>query len=169
MEPTEGPTVRKTKRLAAVVLALGGALAGSIGSASATGGGVQLAACTSANYNAHVVWFKFTKTDGTTFCVGGGTGTVGGLSVDIKAFDSFGVDTAEPTTRYYGYLDVSVGGFPEKLTIGDWPTVPGDATDWFTLSLPCPVTPPGGWPIPCPIYGSSAHVTAVEVVGVNTD
>src|SRR5947209_13104638 len=75
MEPTEGPTVRKTKRLAAVALALGGALAGSITSASATTG-AQLAACTSANYNAHLVWFNFTKTDGTTFCVGGGTGTV---------------------------------------------------------------------------------------------
>ena len=161
--------MRKTKRLAAVALALGGALAGSISSASATTGGAQLAACTSANYNAHLVWFNFTRTDGTTFCVGGGTGTVGGLSVDIKGFDTFGVNTASPTTRYYGYLDVNVGGNSEQLTIGAWPTVPVDRTDWYTLSLPCPTGAPGGWPIPCPIYGSSAHVTGVEIVGVNTD
>ena len=157
--------MRKTKKLAAVALTLGAALATSATPAAATTGGAQLAACTSADYNAHLVWFKLTNTDGTTFCVGGGAGTVG-VSADIKAFDTFGVNTVSPTVRYYGYLDVTVGGFASKWYIGDWPSPPEDNTDWYTVSLPCPPPPPG-FPRFCPTGGSSVHVTGVEIVGVD--
>ncbi|GAA1954916.1 hypothetical protein [Catenulispora subtropica] len=155
--------MRKSKKLAAVTLALGAALVGSVTPAAATGG-AQQAACTSSNYNTHVVWFKLTKTDGTTFCVGGGTGTVS-LDVDINKFDSFGVDTTSPTTRYYGYLDtVDSGGFAGKTYVGDWPSMPELETDWWSFTLPCPVMPPPYTGF-CPFYGSSAHVTGVEIVG----
>ncbi|GAA2026457.1 hypothetical protein GCM10009839_26110 [Catenulispora yoronensis] len=156
-----------TKKLATVAFALGAALAGSVTTAAATTG-VQLAACTSANFGAHVVWLKFTKTDGSTFCVGGGTGTVT-VNADITAWTGWSDTMTSPATEYYGFLHYSGSG-TGSYRIGDWGSAaPIGAWSYTSATLPC-IPPPPPYSSLCsyPLNRPSLHVDTVEIDGTTS-
>ncbi|NUP51327.1 MAG: hypothetical protein HOW97_29040 [Catenulispora sp.] len=156
--------MRKTKSLAALALAVGAALAASVTPASATTG-PQVAACTAANFGPHLTWIKFTKTDGSTFCVGGGIGTVS-VSADITAWDGWAASADSPVVEYYGFLHYTGSG-TGSIRIGDWgPALPMGATTYLNATLPClPLPPPYTSLCSYPRTLPSLHIDSVEIDG----